>query len=136
MAEVARDPTQPNLRQVHLIHIELFDELAAKDFAVSPGLLGENITTSGIALLSLPVDTQLRLGRSAVVKLTGLRNPCTQLNDFQPGLMTAVLDRIADGALVRKAGVLGIVLCGGIVRPGDLISVVLPAEPHRELERV
>ena len=136
MAEVARDPTQPNLQQVHLIHIEFFDELAAKDFAVSPGLLGENITTSGIALLSLPVDTQLRLGRSAVVKLTGLRNPCTQLNDFQPGLMTAVLDRIADGALVRKAGVLGIVLCGGIVRPGDLISVVLPAEPHRELERV
>ena len=135
-SRVARDPTQPNLRQVHLIHIELFDELAAKGFAVSPGMLGENITTSGIALLSLPVDTQLGLGQSAVVKLTGLRNPCAQLNDFQPGLMNAVLDRTFDGALVRKAGVMGIVLCGGIVRPGDLISVVLPATPHRELERV
>ena len=95
--------TQPNLRQVHLIHIELFDELAAKGFAVSPGMLGENITTSGIALLSLSADTQLWLGQSAVVKLTGLGNPCAQLNDFQPGLMNAVLDRTTDGALVRKA---------------------------------
>ena len=135
-SRVARDPTQPNLRQGHLIHIELFDELAAKGFAVSPGMLGENITTSGIALLSLPTDTQLCLGQSAVVKLTGLRNPCAQLNDFQPGLMNAVLDRTTDGALVRKAGVMGIVLCSGIVRPGNLISVVLPATPTRELECV
>lgn len=135
-SRVARDPSQPNLRQVHLIHIELFDELAAKGFTVSPGVLGENITTSGISLLSLPVESQLRLGQSAVVKLTGLRNPCSQLKDFRSGLMNAVLDRTADGTLVRKAGVMGIVLCGGIVHPGDSISVVLPAKPHRELERV
>ena len=92
-SRVARDPTQPNLRQVHLIHIELFDELKAKGFSIAPGALGENISTAGIALLALPVDTELRLGETAIVKLTGLRNPCKQLDNFQAGLMSAVLDR-------------------------------------------
>ena len=135
-SRVAEDPTQPNLRQVHLIHAELFAELNAKGFSVTSGELGENIATSGIALLELPVGTELRLGESAVVRLTGLRNPCKQLDHLQPGLMSAVLDRSANGALVRKAGVMGIVLNGGVVRPGDAIHVTLPAEPHRDLERV
>jgi MOSC domain-containing protein YiiM len=135
-SRVARDPTQPNLRQVHLLHTELFEELAAKGFSVAPGALGENISTSGISLLSLPVDTELRLGESAVVRLTGLRNPCAQLNEFQTGLMAAVLDRTKDGALVRRAGVMSIVVCGGIVRPGDAVNVTLPVGPLRALEPV
>ena len=135
-SRVARDPAQPNLRQVHLIHVELFEELAAKGFAVAAGDLGENMTTSGIELLTLPVDTVLFLGDAAVVKLTGLRNPCAQLDHFLPGLMSAVLDRTADGALLRKAGVMGIVIKGGTVRAGDSIAVSLPSAPHYALERV
>jgi MOSC domain-containing protein YiiM len=135
-SRVAQDPTQPNLRQVHLMHVELFDELRAKGFEVAPGDLGENIVTRGIALLDLPVGTELQIGASAVVRLTGLRNPCAQIDQFQRGLMAAVLDRDADGRLVRKAGVMSIVLCGGVVRPDDAIVVTLPAEPHRRLERV
>jgi MOSC domain-containing protein YiiM len=53
-SRVARNPNEPNLRQVHLIHSELFDELMAADFAVWPGDLGENITTKEIDLLALP----------------------------------------------------------------------------------
>ena len=109
-SRVARDPTQPNLRQVHLIHAELFEELTTKGFAVEAGDLGENITTTGIELLTLPIDTMLFLGDTAVVKLTGLRNPCAQMDHFIPGLMSAVLGRTADGALVRKAGVMGVVI--------------------------
>lgn len=132
-SRVARDPTQPNLRQVHLIHAELHDELAAAGFTVQPGDMGENVTTRGIELLDLPTGTRLRIGRDAVVELTGLRNPCTQLDGFQPGLLRAVLDRLPDGSVVRKSGVMSIVLTGGNVAPGDPIEVELPMPPHQRL---
>ncbi|HET8728292.1 MAG TPA: MOSC domain-containing protein [Alphaproteobacteria bacterium] len=135
-SRVARDPTQPNLRQVHLIHAELHDELAAAGFAVSAGQMGENITTRGLDLLALPTGTRLHLGAAAVVEVTGLRNPCVQLDRFQPGLMAAVLGRDEHGNLIRKAGIMGIVLASGDVEPGDEIRVELPPEPHRPLERV
>ena len=135
-SRVAQDPTQPNLRQVHLIHSELHDELRAKGFDIQPGEMGENLTTAGIDLLDLPAGTKLRIGANAVVEVTGLRNPCTQLDGIQPGLMQAVLDRDAAGNLIRKAGVMGIVLESGTVRPGDRIVVQLPAEPYRALEKV
>jgi MOSC domain-containing protein YiiM len=125
-SRVARDPTQPNLRQVHLIHAELHDELRETGFVLAPGQMGENITTRGIDLLGLPTGTRLRLGPDAVVEVTGLRNPCNQLNGIQPGLMNAVLDRDAEGNAIRKAGVMGIVLVGGDVRPGDVIEVEKP----------
>ncbi len=135
-SRVAADPDQPNLRQVHLIHEELHDELRSKGFDVAPGVMGENVTTRGVNLLALPVGTVLRLGREAVVVLTGLRNPCKQLNDYQDGLMNAVLDRTPDGNLVRKAGVMAVVVGSGTVRPGDDIAVALPPEPQQALERV
>lgn len=135
-SRVAADPTAPNLRQVHLIHAELHDELSAAGFRVEPGDMGENVTTRGIDLLTLPRGTRLLLGRDAVVEITGLRNPCAQLDRFQNGLMQAVLGRDADGNLVRKAGIMGIVVAGGEVRPGDAIRAVLPPEPHLKLERV
>jgi MOSC domain-containing protein YiiM len=135
-SRVARDPTVPNLRQVHLIHAELFDELRAAGFEVRPGLMGENVTTRGVDLLGLPTGARLRFGSEAVVEVTGLRNPCAQLNKIQPGLMNATLERDADGNLVRKAGIMGIVLAGGEVGEGDPITVELPAGPHRKLEPV
>lgn len=135
-SRVAMDPTQPNLRQVHLIHAELFDELAAAGFAVRPGQMGENITTRGLDLLGLPVATRLLLGDTAVVEVTGLRNPCGQLNGIQPGLMEALIARDEEGGLVRKAGIMGVVLEGGVVRPGDLIEVRLPPEPRQKLDRI
>ncbi len=135
-SRVARDPTQPNLRQVHLMHAELFDELAVKGYRVWPGQMGENITTRGIPLLALPVGAELHIGASAVVRLTGLRNPCTQLDKFRPGLMSAVLEHGPNGKLVRKAGVMSIVVAGGVVRPSDAIGVELPGGPHRALEPV
>jgi MOSC domain-containing protein YiiM len=135
-SRVARDPTQPNLRQVHLIHAELHDELRAAGFHVSAGDMGDNVTTRGVDLLALPTGTRLRLGAEALVEVTGLRNPCTQLDRFQPGLKAAVLGRAPDGSLVRKSGIMAIVLTGGEVRPGDAISVELPPEPHRALEPV
>jgi len=129
-----REPNPPpNLRQVHLMQTELFDELAGRGFTVAPGNLGENVSTRGIDLLSLPVGTRLHLGEAAVVELTGLRNPCTQIDGHQDGLMRAVLDRDADGNLVRKAGVMGVVLVSGLVRPADVIGVELPAGPHTPL---
>ena len=135
-SRVRKDPTQPNLRQVHLIHVELFDELQTMGFVVKPGELGENVTTSGIDLLALPTGTRLHLGDSAVVEITGLRNPCVQIDDFQQGLMAATLDRDADGNLVRKAGVMSVVLRDGDVRPGDAVGVELPSAPHRRLQPV
>jgi len=135
-ARVARDPSQPNLRQVHLIHTELHDELRAAGFSVSAGQMGENITTSGVDLLRLPTGTRLRLGSTAVIEVTGLRSPCVQLDHFQPGLMAAVLGRDAHGKLIRKSGVMAIVLAGGEVWPGDPIIVELPPDPHRSLEPV
>jgi MOSC domain-containing protein YiiM len=136
LSRVARDPTQPNLRQVHLIHAELHDELRAAGFTVRPGEMGENVTTRGVDLLALPVGARLYLGGDAVVEVTGLRNPCFQLDRFQPGLMSAVLDRDGEGNLVRKAGIMGVVLAEGVVRPGDPIRVELPPRPHRPLAPV
>ncbi|MFC0864524.1 MOSC domain-containing protein [Sphaerimonospora cavernae] len=135
-SRVAQDPTRPNLRQVHLIHEELFTEVGQKGFRVVPGELGENITTSGIDLLGLPVGTLLRFGDGAVVEVTGLRNPCVQIDNFQNGLLKEVVARDEDGNLVRKAGIMGVVREGGVVRPGDPIEVELPPEPHRPLDRV
>ncbi|GAA4595710.1 MOSC domain-containing protein [Planotetraspora phitsanulokensis] len=135
-SRVARDPGQPNLRQVHLIHEELHDELRAAGFAVRAGDMGENVTTRGLDLLGLPVGARLHLGDTAVVEITGLRNPCLQLDGFQNGLLKAVLDRDEDGGLVRKAGIMGIVVDGGEVRPGDPIVVELPAGPLHRLEPV
>jgi MOSC domain-containing protein YiiM len=132
-SRVRKDPTLPNVRQVHLMHAELFDELHAQGFTVKPGDLGENITTSGIDLLALPSGARLHLGDSAVVEITGLRNPCVQIERFQKGLMAATLDRDANGDLVRKAGIMGIVIAGGDVRPGDRVRIQLPPEPHQPL---
>ncbi len=135
-SRVAADPTQPNLRQVHLIHAELHDELRAAGFEVAAGQMGENITTRGIDLLGLPTGARLYLGDGAVVEVTGLRNPCAQIERFQAGLLAAVLGRDEAGTLVRKAGVMGTVLVGGEVRSGDSMRAELPAEPHKPLERV
>ena len=135
-SRVRRDPTQPNLRQVHLIHAELFSELRGKGFVVQPADLGENVTTSGIDLLALPTGARLYLGASAVVEITGLRNPCIQIDSFQKGLMAATLDRDAEDNLVRKAGVMAVVLADGDIRPGDAIRVELPSGPRRPLQPV
>ena len=129
------NPTLPNLRQVHLIHAELFDELAGKGLTVKPGELGENVTTRDIDLLGLPTGARLAIG-GALIELTGLRNPCIQMDRFQDGLMQATLDRDAEGNLIRKAGVMGIVLEGGDIAIGDAIAVTLPEGPHRPLEKV
>jgi MOSC domain-containing protein YiiM len=135
-SRVRRDPSQPNLRQVHLVHSELFDELRGKGFSVTAGDIGENVTTRGLDLLGLPTGTRLRLGETATVEITGLRNPCVQLDGFQKGLMAATLDKDPAGNLIRKAGVMGVVLIGGEVRPGDAIAVELPARPHAPLQPV
>ncbi|WP_329570908.1 MOSC domain-containing protein [Kitasatospora sp. NBC_01266] len=135
-SRVRQDPTQPNLRQVHLIHQELFAELARQGHLVAPGDLGENITTSGVDLLGLPVGALLRIGDRVVVEVTGLRNPCSQIEHFQDGLLKLVAHRDESGALVRKAGIMGIVLTGGGIRPGDPVDVELPPGPHRVLDRV
>jgi len=135
-SRVLRDPTQPNLRQVHLIHAELHDELHAAGFVVQAGEMGENITTRGLDLLALPTGTRLFLGAEAIVQVQGLRNPCFQLDEFQPGLLAAVLGRDEFNSLVLKAGIMGTVLVGGEVRPGDQIRVELPPPPYRLLERV
>ncbi|MET0719380.1 MAG: MOSC domain-containing protein, partial [Tardiphaga sp.] len=131
-----RDPARPNLRQVHLIAAELFDELKAKGFALSPGDLGENVTTDGLDLLALPAGTKLRLGDHAIIELTGLREPCVLMDRFQHGLKAATTERNADGARMFKAGVMAVVLADGDVRPGDAIAVELPAGAHRALVAV
>jgi MOSC domain-containing protein YiiM len=135
-SRVARDPTQPNLRQVHLVHAELHDELRAAGFDVPPGAMGENVATRGVDLLGLPAGTRLGLGGEAVVEVTGLRNPCVQLDGIAPGLMAAVLDRDPFGSLIRKAGVMGVVVLGGEVRPGDAVEIELPPPPYRRLRPV
>jgi len=130
-SRVRKNPDDPNLRQVHLIHEELFAELRRDGFDLGPGAIGENVTTRGIDLLRLPTGARLRLGADAVVEITGLRNPCRQLDAFQPGLMAAVLDRDAEGRLVRKSGVMAVVITGGDVQAGDAIAVELPVgEPQ------
>lgn len=135
-SRVARDPTQPNLRQVHLIHAELHDELRNTGFGVTPGQMGENITTRGIDLLALPTRARLHIGSEAVVEITGLRSPCVQLDGVQSGLMKACLDEAKDGAPIRKAGIMGIVLISGDVRPGDSIRVELPSGSLEPLQPV
>jgi MOSC domain-containing protein YiiM len=135
-SRVARNPDQPNLRQVHLIHAELHDELRAGGFEIAPGEMGENVTTRGIDLLGLPTGTRLRLGNDAVVELTGLRNPCAQLDGLRKGLMAATLDRDAARDLVRKAGVMAVVITGGEIRPGDPIAIEFPDGPHTPLAPV
>lgn len=135
-SRVAKNPDQPNLRQVHLIHSELFEELKGKGFELKPGEIGENITTQGIDLLNLPKDSILNIGSSAQIQITGLRNPCSQLDNFQNGLMAAVLDKDEEGNLIRKSGIMGIVLQGGEVTNGDEISIKLPPPPFIKLERV
>lgn len=135
-SRVAKNADTPNLRQLHLIHAELLDELRAGGFEIAPGQMGENVTTRGIDLLGLPTGTRLRLGNNAVAEVTGLRNPCRQLEKIQPGLMAATLDRDTAGNLVRKAGIMAIVIEGGPVRAGDPIRAELPNDPHRPLQPV
>ncbi len=135
-SDVRKDPTRKNLRQVHLMHAELHEELQAKGFRVAAGTLGENITTAGIDLLGLPRGTILRIGAEAELEVTGLRNPCWQLDAYQDGLTQAVLDRDEYGNLIRKAGIMSVVVVGGRVNPGDNIAIELPPEPHEKLDRV
>ncbi|MFH9013165.1 MOSC domain-containing protein [Streptomyces sp. NPDC017943] len=135
-SRMAQDPTRPNLRQVHLMHEELFDEVGEAGYRVTPGDLGENITTRGIDLLALPTGTLLRIGGTAVLEVTGLRNPCLQIDAFRSGLLKRVVGRDEEGRVVRKAGIMSVVREDGVVRPGDPIAVELPAEPFRPLERV
>ena len=135
-SRVRVDPTQANLRQVHLIHAELFDELAIKGFTVAPADLGENITTRGIDLLALPQGTILKIGRDVALKITGLRNPCAQIDAFRKGLLAAVLDRAENGDVIRKSGIMAIAIAGGVVCAEDVIEVVLPPEPYLPLEPV
>jgi MOSC domain-containing protein YiiM len=135
-SRVARDPQQPNLRQVHLMHAELFDELSAIGIDVAPGDMGENITTRGLPILDLTPGTRLHLGDSAIVEITGCRNPCAQLNDIDQRLLAQVAQKAADGSIIRKAGIMGIVIVGGVVRPGDAIRVEAPANTSARLEPV
>jgi MOSC domain-containing protein YiiM len=136
LSRVRRDPDSPNLRQVHLIHAELHDELRAKGFHVEPGAMGENITTRGIDLLGLPLNTRLHLGAEAIVEVKGLRNPCAQLDGLQKGLMQATLGKDVNGNLIRKAGIMGVVTASGVVKPGDEIRMELPEGAHVALEPV
>lgn len=135
-SRVAVDPGQPNLRQVHLIHAELLDELREKGFQIASGALGENVLTRGLDLLGLPRGTLLRIGQAAVVEVTGLRNPCSQIEGFRPGLLAELVGRDPQGGLIRRAGIMGIVVAGGSVEVGDRIEAELPPLPHRALDRV
>ena len=131
------DPRAPNLAQVHFLQSELFDELSAKGFAIEPGIMGENVLTAGLDLINLPTGTIFRIGPQAVVEISGIRHPCKQIDDsVAKGLTNALIDRDADGAVVRKAGIMGVVVTGGVVTPGDTIAVTLPAKPYRRLEVV
>jgi MOSC domain-containing protein YiiM len=136
LSRILKFGNAPNLRQVHLIHHELFDELRDAGFAVTPGQMGENVTTEGVDLLNLPKGARLYLGDEAVIEVTGLRNPCRQLDKLQPGLMAATLARDVAGNLRRKAGIMGIVLSGGEVKNGDLIRIELPSGPQEPLAPV
>lgn len=135
-SRVAKDPTQPNLRQVHLLQDELLVELRGKGFEVEPGQLGENITTRGLDLLGLSAGTRLLLGREALVEITGLRNPCSQIETFRTGMLAAVLGRRPDGELVRKAGVMGVVVIGGVVDTGDPMVITHVPRAHKALRPV
>lgn len=134
-SRVAKNPKQPNLRQVHLMHHELYQELNKKGFDLSPGEMGENITTTGIDLLNLPKNTQLKIG-NAIIEITGLRNPCSQLNDLRPGLMNELVFKDQENEIIRKAGIMGIVVEGGIINLENIIEVILPPKPFLKLEKV
>lgn len=136
LGPMRRDPTQPNLRQVHLIHSELHDELRELGYDVKPGELGENITTHGIDLLGLPQGTRLRIGPEAVLEVTGLRSPCQQINTFTPGLLKELIHTDPDGTVVRKTGIMSVVVTDGVIHPDDPIVVDLPAGPHVPLDVV
>lgn len=136
LSRIAKDPDQPNLRQVHLIHSELFEELQQKGFIINPGEMGENITTSGLNILELPKGTVLVFGDQAAIEITGLRNPCAQLDGIQKGLMKAVLDKDEEGNLIRKAGIMAVVIQGGTINTGDKITVLLPEQPYIKLDKV
>ena len=135
-SRMVADPTQPNLRQVHLIHSELFAEVAAVGFTLLPGDMGENVTTAGIDLLALPRGARAQIGPDALIEVTGLRNPCAQINAFEPGLLKTMVGHDDKGRVIRKAGIMAIVLQSGVIRPGDTITVTLPQEPHHALDRV
>jgi len=135
-SRVAIDPSQPNLRQVHLIHAELHDELLEKGFSITAGAMGENITTRGVDLLGLPRDTLMHIGEEVIIQVTGLRTPCKQIENFKKGLLKAVLDKTVDGELIRKTGIMGIVISGGIIAVDDTIKLKFPAQPHYKLEPV
>lgn len=135
-SRIKDDPSQPNLRQVHLIHGELFDEVGTLGYRIKAGDLGENITTREIDLLGLPRGAVLAIGDTVRLQVTGLRSPCVQIDSFQRGLLGAVLEKRANGVVIRKSGIMAIGLCGGRVRPGDAIAVELPAPPFLPLERV
>ncbi|MCB5168392.1 MOSC domain-containing protein [Streptomyces bambusae] len=135
-SRVAQDPTRPNLRQVHLIHRELFDEVAAAGFDVTPGALGENVTTAGIDLLGLSTGTLLRIGPEAVIEVTGLRNPCRQIDAFQEGLLKQVVGRTDTGDIIRRCGIMAVVRTTGTIHPGDLVTAEPPSGPHVPLQPV
>lgn len=135
-SRVAADPLQPNLRQLHLFPAEWLEALDARGFDLAPGGLGENVLTRGLDLLTLPTGTLLRFSRGPLVAVTGLRNPCRQIEAYRQGLLAAVLDRDAEGAVVLKAGIMAVILEGGVIAPGDSIALSLPPEPHRKLQRV
>ena len=135
LSRVAKDPAQPNLRQVHLLQAELLDELTTRGFAIDAGQLGENITTRGVDLLGLSSGSLIHIGDTVVVRVTGLRNPCAQIDAFHAGLLQAVLDRAPDGRLIRRAGIMGVVETGGVVRAGDPL-IVSPCTPHLPLQVV
>lgn len=136
LSRIKADPSQPNLRQVHLMSTELFDELAEHGFSVSPGELGENVTTQGIDLINLPLDTVLYIGRTVQLRVTGLRNPCQQIENHKPGLLAQLITKLPDDTLERKSGIMCVVEQGGWVRPNDIVHVHLPPEPHIKLEVV
>ena len=131
-----RDPTAPNLAQVHFLARELFDEMATLGYALAPGAMGENVLTEGIDLVTLPTGTMFSIGAEVVVEISGIRDPCKQIDALGPGLTKAMFDRDAEGAVLRKAGIMGVVRVGGMVRAGDSIVVTLPAAPYRRLEVV
>jgi MOSC domain-containing protein YiiM len=136
LSRVKVDPTQPNLRQVHLIHGELLEELSLDGYHIAAGDLGENITTRGIDLLALPKGCVLKIGDHAIVEITGLRNPCQQIEAHKTGLLSKVLVKAGDGTLIRKTGVMGVVRASGHVRPDDRVQIELPPLPHVALEKV
>jgi len=136
LGRMRSDPTLPNLRQVHLIHAELHDELRALGYDVNPGELGENVTTRGLDLLGLPQHTRLHIGPDAILEVTGLRSPCQQINTYTPGLLKEVIQTHEDGSIIRKTGIMTVVVTTGGIHPGDPIAVHLPDGPHLPLEVV